>query len=285
MVARRIAWIVVGAVLFVAPSVFAQSEFVEFLSKEDHFAANFPGTPVVSNITWETEYGAKIPARAYTVTDKVRQGPRRYVATVIDYSPVRQILTERAKDCDPRDERCGGTFPLEGVGYWKNDLRGAMMFAASKWITSYEYHVMDYHWNYLGGQGIEVNQLQVINLKDKALTHISIYMHHNRLYVLEETVPAGYPPPGLFVQSIGLKETDGSNARHFGVYFNGPTVDPIEAKACTAGGGGGQANTGAPRVNACKTLPADVRFQQGPNFNVDDTEATQPREPRPAAAQ
>jgi len=276
MAARRMAWIVLGAMLLVAPGVFAQEEFKEFLAKDDLFAANFPGTPVLTTRMWETEYGAKIPAHVYTSTVQVPQGTRKYVVTAVDYSPVRQILTDYAKTCDPRDERCGGTFPLEGAGYWKNDLRGAMMFAATKYITNPDYRVTHYMWNYLGGQGIEVNELQATSNKDQSRTHVTIYMHHNRLYVMEETTPANYPPPGLFVQSMSLKESDGTNARHFGVYFNGPTVDPLEARACTGGGGGPAPAPGTPRPNGCLTLPADVRFQQGPNFSVNDTAATQP---------
>src|SRR2546430_14906682 len=67
---------------------------------------------------------------------------------------------------------------------------------------------------------------------------------------------SGYPPPGLFVQSISLKESDGTNARHFGVYFNGPTVDPLEAKACT-GGGGQAAGAGDPAAGGNAGAPQD----------------------------
>jgi hypothetical protein len=34
-------------------------------------------------------------------------------------------------------------------------------------------------------------------------------LHTNKLYVLEATVPAGYPLPGLFQQSMGYVDTDG----------------------------------------------------------------------------
>jgi len=266
MAARRIASLVLGALLFVVPTVSAQSTYKEFVSKEALFAANFPNTPVATTITWETEYGAKIPALVYTSTASSPQGTRKYVMTMVDYNPVRQIAAERAKSCDPRDERCGGTYPIEGVGYWKNDLRGAMIYAAAKYIQNDNYKVNHYMWNFLGGQGMEANELQLVNTKDKSLTHVTFYMHHNRLYIAEETTPAGYPPPGLFVQSITLKESDGTTSRHFGVYFNGPTIDPVESKSCTGG-----YLPGVESANKCLSLPADVRFQQGQNFSVDDT--------------
>src|SRR3954470_3993013 len=105
MALRCTAWVVLGAILLFAPAAFAQEEFTNFESKQDLFSANFPGTPVVTNITWETEYGAKIPGRVYTVA---RPGPRSYSVTVIDYNPVQQIQTERVKSCFPGDERCTG---------------------------------------------------------------------------------------------------------------------------------------------------------------------------------
>jgi hypothetical protein len=47
-----------------------------------------------------------------------------------------------------------------------------------------------------------------------------MYMHHNWLYILEGTIPDGYPPPAIFQQSISLFEADGNRARHRGTYFN-----------------------------------------------------------------
>jgi hypothetical protein len=82
-------------------------------------------------------------------------------------------------------------------------------------------------WNYLG-QGPEVNELQFTNNADQSRTFASIYMHHNRLYIMEGTVPGNYPPPGIFQQSISLYETDGTRASHGRVFFNGPEVDPNE---------------------------------------------------------
>src|SRR5262245_1579966 len=95
MAATRTASIVLGAVLLVAPAAVAQA-FKEYDGKQDYFSASFPGVPTVSNIMWETEYGAKVPGRTYTLT---AQGPRTYSVTVIDYRGVQQILTEKAKQC------------------------------------------------------------------------------------------------------------------------------------------------------------------------------------------
>jgi hypothetical protein len=305
MAAKHIALAVVASWIWIAPA-FAQ-QFREWESKQDLFSANFPGEPTVMNITWETEYGARIPARVYTAT---LPGPRSYSVTVVDYKPVQEILTAKAKSCtDQTDERCTGNTSFPGAGYWKNDVRGAMIYAAAKYLKRDDLKMTHYAWSFLGTQSVENNELQFVNTKDKSRTYVNIFMHHNVLYLMEETTPANAPPPGLFVQSMTLKESDGTTARHYGVYFNGPTIDPVEATTCSTilfpnrgrgngpnpendanpgrgrGAGFGQGpgnNTDAGRgrgagndpggdaayFNAflppCETLPAAVRFQQGP---------------------
>jgi len=212
------------SLLFVSSASFAQ-EFKEFRGKQDLFAANFPGDPAVTSITWETEYGAQLPARVYTAT---LPGPRTYSVTVVDYNPVQDILTAKAKRCpDQADERCTGNTSFSGAGYWRNDVRGAMIYAASKFLLS-DIKLTHITWNYLGFEGVEVNELQFTNNKDKSRNFVTIYLHHNRLYVMQETAPVNYPPPGLFVQSMSLFEADGRMANHERVYYNGVDIDPLE---------------------------------------------------------
>src|SRR5262245_4390710 len=110
---------------FCSQVYFAQ-EWSEFVSKQDLFSCNFPGEPEVKSIVWESEYGASLPARVYTL----KQGPSTYSVTVVDYNPVKNILTEKSKDCPPGLERCNGLTSFAGPGYWKNDVRGAMVYAA-----------------------------------------------------------------------------------------------------------------------------------------------------------
>jgi len=212
------------AIVFVSSlsgTAFAQ-EWREFVSKADLFGCNFPGEPQVTETVWETEYGASLPARVYTV----KQGPSTYSVTVVDYNAVRDILTEKAKRCPPGAERCNGVTAYSGAGYWKNDVRGAMIYTAFRFMQR-DITLTHYMWNYLG-EGPEVHELQFINNADQSRTFASIYMHHNRLYVMEGTVPGHYPPPGLFQQSISLLEEDGTRANHDRVVFNGAEVDPNE---------------------------------------------------------
>jgi hypothetical protein len=211
---------------------FAQDKWREFISKEDRFGANFPGEPVVTQITWTSEHGATVPARVYTVTD----GPRTYSMTVVDYNLVKDQLIEKAKSCPAGLERCLGRTAFSGDGYWKNDLRGAMIYAAFQYMKR-DFKVNHYMWNHLG-MGVEVNELQMTNPVDQSRTYVSLYMHHNVLYIMEANAPASYPPPGLFTQSISLYEADGTRANHGKVVFNGAEIDPNEVYVGREGRGG-----------------------------------------------
>ena len=88
---RQIVSFVVVCALSLGTS-FAQ-EWRTFTSMEDRFSANYPGEPEVTEILWETEYGAMLPGRVYTV----EQGANKYAATVVDYNPIVEILTEQGK--------------------------------------------------------------------------------------------------------------------------------------------------------------------------------------------
>ncbi len=49
----------------------------------------------------------------------------------------------------------------------------------------------------------------------------SIYVHENRLYIMEGTVPDGMPEPGLFQQSLGWRDENGGCIRYSGIYLHG----------------------------------------------------------------
>ena len=77
-------------------------------------------------------------------------------------------------------------------------------------------------------------QLQLTN-SDKSRTFVSIYMHYNKLYVMEATVPAGYPEPGLFQQSLGWLNEQGNGIRYQQFYLHGAPPPPVNVR-------GGQAD-------------------------------------------
>ena len=219
---QRLLLVVIVGVLC-SQAAFAQG-WREFYSKTDLFGCNFPGEPEVRTIAWETEYGASPPARVYTV----KQGASTYSVTAVDYTPVKDMLTATSKQCPPDLERCNGLTSYSGPGYWKNDVRGAMIYAAFR-LMRRNITLTHYMWNYLGYEGVEANELQFINNADQSRSFATIYMHHDRLYIMEANVPANAPAPGLFVQSIALYEPDGrTRANHQRMFYNGSEVDPTE---------------------------------------------------------
>jgi hypothetical protein len=68
--------------------------------------------------------------------------------TVVDYNSVKDILTAKAATCPPGLERCNGDTAFSGPGYWKNDVRGAMIYAAFQMMKR-DVKVTYYMWNYL----------------------------------------------------------------------------------------------------------------------------------------
>ena len=198
-------------------------EWTEFVSREDGFRVNFPGKPAVTQATFTSEYGAELPARVY----RASRGDERYSVTVADYRPIERLLTEKSKACPPfADERCTGigAGATVGFGYWRTDVRGALVWASWQFMQR-DAKVTHYMWNFI--DLIEGHQLQLTNNRDKSRTFVAIYMHDNRLYVLEGTVPAGRPEPGLFQQSLGFVDKDGNGVRYQDYYDNDYPPPPL----------------------------------------------------------
>jgi hypothetical protein len=60
---------------------------------------------------------------------------------------------------------------------------------------------------------VEGHQLQITN-PDQSRSFIAILLNAARLYILEATVPRGYPPPVLFQSSLGFLDEDGRRVRY-----------------------------------------------------------------------
>ena len=56
----RMAAIVAAILVTIATSAFAQ-EWAEFVSRDDRFTANFPGTPQVTQTTYKSQFGRSAP--------------------------------------------------------------------------------------------------------------------------------------------------------------------------------------------------------------------------------
>lgn len=211
-------------------------EWSDFVSRDDGFRVNFPGQPAVSQSTFKSEYGADLPARVYRAT----RGQERYSMTVVDYRPIEQILTAKAKTCPPfADERCTGfgAGAIVGAGYWRTDIRGALVWASWQFMQR-DAKVTHYMWNFI--DLVEGHQLQLTNNADRSRTFVAIYMHDNRLYIMEGTVPEGDPEPGLFQQSLGFVDKDGNGIRYRDYYDNDYPPPPLANRPAAPGAGPGR---------------------------------------------
>ena len=197
----------VALILFMsAPSV--AKEWIEYASRADFFNVNLPGEPTVKDITYKSEYSITLPGRVYSAED----GPSRYSVTVVDWSDAKKRHADLVEAC-----KANGGDGDQCNERSSTDLRGAIDYAT--------WQLMDRdakvtHFVYTQADRVEGRELHLTN-RDGSRTLASIYMHENRLYVLEGTVPAGSPQPLLFQQSMGFLDRDGKSIRYDSPYSNG----------------------------------------------------------------
>jgi hypothetical protein len=200
---RLIRLILAAVILFVAAPSFAQ-EWVEYYSRDDRFLVNFPKQPQVKTIIYHTEYDLDLPAHVHSY----EEGPSRYSVTVVDYSDVMKIHGDRVKGCTLYPDQCNNEGP--------NELRGALDYAVWNFLKR---DAKITYYGYANTDRIEGRRVQLTN-PDKSKTFASIYMHENRVYITEATVPGNAPPPALFNQSMGFLDKDGVRVRYASIYSN-----------------------------------------------------------------
>jgi hypothetical protein len=168
--------VALASILFVAAPSFAQ-EWTEFMDRAERFGVNFPGQPEVKASTYMSEDGKTLPSRVYSA----HQGPERYSLTVVHYTGV-----------EP-------TFVRASIAWaaWNFRKRGGE-------VTYDAFAQVD---------RIEGHQLQITN-RDQSRTFVAIHLHARRLYILEATVPQGWPPPGHFQQSLTILDEQGKSIRY-----------------------------------------------------------------------
>jgi hypothetical protein len=230
----RLKFILTAVMALAAGPLFAQ-EWTEFASRDDRFSCNFPGQPRVFTTTWTSEYGAELPARVYVA----ESSSGRYSMTVVDYRDVERILTDKSKSCPAGAETCRGNPPSTGLGYWRVDLHGALVYATWKLMSRPGVQTTHFMWNFI--DLVAGHQLHLTN-PDKSRTFASIYMHENKLYIMEGTVPDGFPEPGLFQQSLGWLDENGNGIRYSTIYLHGAPRPPVASR----GGQGGFGRINAP---------------------------------------
>ena len=200
---RLVSLVAAAIILCLSRPSFAQ-EWLEYVSRTDFFTVNFPAQPTVRDITYPTEYGITIPGRVHSYED----GPARYSVTVIDYSNVQKIHAERVANCQKYRNLCNNP--------WVGELRGAMDYAAYKYLQR---AAKVTHYAYYNTDRVEGRRIQLTNT-DGTQTFAAIHMHRNRLYILDGSVPANAPPPGLFQQSLGFIDDQGIRVRYESIYSN-----------------------------------------------------------------
>jgi len=205
-------------ILLISVPVFAQ-EYVQYVSKDDRFTIEFPAQPKVTETTFKSQYGYTLPARVYSA-DATGAAKGHYQVTVVDYNGIQAMGEARAKACPPGAEPCfGNPSPVSstGAGYWKADRSGATTYAT--WL----YLQKKPDVKFLGWATMDLVEGTLINLvnADKSQTAAAIYMHENKLYLIDGTVPAGMPPPDWFNQNLGWIDENGNAIRYLSVYHNG----------------------------------------------------------------
>ncbi len=149
------------------------------------------------------------------------EGQSRYSVTVVDYNPIERLLMERSRSCPPGTTTCQGTADW-GLGYWKTDIRGALLYVIRRFLER-DATVTTLNWSGIAlVQGVE---MRFTNNADQSRTFASIYMHENRLLIVEATVPRGDAPPVAFNESINWLDEQGRPVRYQATYVNIPDME------------------------------------------------------------
>ncbi len=157
-------------------------EWMEYENVADNFAVNFPGEPTMENITYRLGSGREVTARVYSVENDAGV----FAVTVVDY---------------------------EGVD--EDEAANAIAYAAEKFrqrasrVTSDE----------VGGyEGMDTHMLQLTNPDESrsfiAIVHPQANTGIVRLFIAEGRAAPDGIVPGLFQQSLSLRDQDGVRVRY-----------------------------------------------------------------------
>lgn len=196
--------------LLVSGASFAQDWF-EFISSEDLFTINMPVEPTIEEINWPSEYGASFPGRVYSS----QSGSRNYTVTVIDYTDALNVHIARTNTTEA-DNRVS-------YQYWRIDVIASVAYAATQFRNRGSEVTYD-AWHHI--DRVYGHQLNLTN-PDDTRSFVGIYLHKERLYIVEATVPERSPPQGHFQQSLGFNDEEGKRIRYMwlddGSYVRDPS--------------------------------------------------------------
>ena len=199
---RKIA-LLAAPLLLGSGAVLAQGvTWTEYVSRDDYFAISFPGEPTVEEIVYPTEYRTELPARVYSH----EQDGRRYSVTVVDYRDAINIHLARNEAC-----RAAGGDGDQCQDDGPEEMRGAIVYAS--WNIMKREGVTVTHYAHYNSDLIEGHAIRLTNA-DGSRTSAVIHMHEDRLYIIESTVPAGAPAPGLFQISMQFLDNEYKRVRY-----------------------------------------------------------------------
>ncbi len=197
----------VTLILAIAAPSFAQ-EWREYTNRADFFGINFPSEPKVKDITYQTQYGLSLPGHVYTAED----GASKFTVTVVNFTGYKEKHADLVKSCKANGgdgDQCNERSAI--------DMRGAMLYATWNLI---EKAAKVTHLVYAQADLVEGHEVHLLN-PDGTRTYASLFMHEDRLYILEGTVPGDYPPPLLFQQALRFLDSEGKSIRYASTYTNG----------------------------------------------------------------
>ncbi|MBI2187460.1 MAG: hypothetical protein HYU37_10155 [Acidobacteria bacterium] len=197
----RHGWFIAASCVLLAQPALAQ-DWTEYVNRVDRFTIPAPGEPKIETITWESEYGATFPGRVY----RWAQGGTQYSITVIDYSDAERIHSE-----------LNHVAYRGGPGYWTIDIMASIDYAATRYRQKPGVRVTYDAWHYI--ERVTGHELQLTN-PDGTQSYVGIYLHENRLYILDATAPANAAPPIIFQQSFGFLDANGNPVQYKEFYFN-----------------------------------------------------------------
>lgn len=220
----------VAAIFVLSGVAAAQDEY--YVNTADGFKVYFPAQPKLAQATWTSQQNFMLPSRVYSF-DK---GKEHYAVTVVDYGGIEKMGIERVKTCPAGAPLCRGT-DVSGPGLWKHDVREALEYATKQLIQRDNMKLSDLTWSQ--HDMVEGNEVQLTNTVDGSRTYAYIAMHEMKLFIVEATVPKGYPPATLFQTSFTWVDKDGNGIRYQTMYnneFHGMRQYPVPPHNTGVGG-------------------------------------------------
>ena len=223
---RLVGVIAAACLLSLVRPAFA-ADWIEYKNMQDHFGVNSPGEPTAEAIKWKSEYESMFPAMVYRWQD----GANRYSVTVVDYSDSEALYTANHHSAD-----------FQAAAYWQIDILGSIQYAATQYRYRPGVKVNFDNFHYINL--ITGHQLQLDN-PNGTKTYVAIYLHENRLYILDATVTRTAPAPIIFQQSFEVLDTEGKAIRYRTYYFDKLPEQKLGRRANDPGAGRIQQETPA----------------------------------------